>query len=248
MNPERYEDLLSRLLEGEITAPEAEDLARAVAESPALRRNLQQHLVLWEVWSHAQSPERSAEAFVRGMKTRLRAEGEGADAFVAAVRTDLESCRLPQDPEFEESQAILSRPRGVLTDAVRTRLRSLWALAHRPAGMVWAASLTLLAIIGVVWLASPRSAQAMTTIKGEVVCTACVLHEGHEHWPALRVVTADGTSIYYLEHNPVAAGIQAHGTPKPLVASGYVRTEGEHHLFRVVKIAADEQAQRREPR
>ncbi len=248
MNPERYEDLLSRLLEGEITAPEAEDLARALAESPALRRNLQQHLVLWETWSHAQSPERSAEAFVRGLKTRLQAEGEGVDAFAAAVRTELESHGFRQGQELEESQAILLGPSRRLTDTIRTKLRSLWAMAYRPSGIVWATSLTLLAIIGVVWLASPRSAQAMTTIKGEVVCTACVLHEGHEHWPALRVVTADGTSIYYLEHNPVAAGIQAHGTPKPLVASGYVRTEGEHHLFRVVKIAADEQAQRREPR
>ena len=141
MNPERYEDLLSRLLEGEMTAPEAEELARALAESPALGRNLQQHLVLWEMWSHAQSPERSAEAFVRGLKTRLQAEGEGADAFAAAVRTELESYGFRQDQELEESQAILLGPSRQLTDTIRTKLRSLWAMAHRPAGIVWAASL-----------------------------------------------------------------------------------------------------------
>lgn len=244
MNAGRYEDLLGRMLEGEMTVPEAEELARVLAESPSLRRNLQQHLVLWEVWSHAQSSERSVEAFVRGLKTRLQAEGEGADAFADAVRTELESHRFRQGQELEESQAILLGPSQQLTDTLRTKLGSLWAMAHRPGAIVWAASLAALAIIGVVWLASPRSAQAMTTIKGEVVCTACVLHEGHEHWPALRVVTADGTSIYYLEHNPVAAGIQAHGASKPLVARGYVRAEGEHHLFRVVRILTDEQAQR----
>lgn len=247
MNPERYEDLLSRLLEGELTAPEAEELARAMAESPALRRNLQQHLVLWEMWSHAQSAERSADAFVRGLKTRLQAEGEGADAFAAAVRTELESDGFRQDQELAESQAILLGPSRQFTDTIRTKLRSLWAMAYRPGAIVWAASLAALAIIGVVWLASPHSAQAITTIKGEVVCTACVLHEGHEHWPALRVVTGNGTSIYYLDHDPIASGIQAHGTSKPLVARGHVRTEGKRHLFRVVQITTDEQAQRPEP-
>ncbi len=247
MNSERYEDLVSRLLEGEITASEAEDLARAVAESPALRRNLQEHLVLWEVWSQAQSPERSAEAFVRGLKTRLQAEAEGVDAFAVAVRAKLEYESLRHDQEREESQAILLRSRYQLTNEIRTKVKSLWAMAHRPGGIVWVASLAILVTLGVVWLVSPHSAQATTTIRGEVVCTCCELHEGHEHWPALRVTTGDGICIYHLEHNRVAAGIHAHGTRGPLTVKGYVRTEGERHWCQVVQIAADEETPRREP-
>ncbi|MBI5380564.1 MAG: hypothetical protein HZA31_01565 [Opitutae bacterium] len=89
MNAARYQELLGRLLEQELTESEAAELARGLTAQPGLQTDLQRHLVLWEIWSQHASPERSAEAFVAAWATRLRAENEGADPFWQAVQARL---------------------------------------------------------------------------------------------------------------------------------------------------------------
>jgi hypothetical protein len=56
VNTSRYQELLGCLLEGELSGAEAEELAGGLSASPALRQDLRQHLVLWEVWSQHQAP------------------------------------------------------------------------------------------------------------------------------------------------------------------------------------------------
>jgi YVTN family beta-propeller protein len=89
MSETRFEELLGRLLEGDIASSEAEELAHALELRPDLRLNLRRHLVLWEVWSQAQSEERSEEAFVRALRLRQRLEGEDAGVFADEVMSKL---------------------------------------------------------------------------------------------------------------------------------------------------------------
>ena len=86
MNSQRYQELLGRLLEGELSDAEAGELAAGLKEQPELQRELRSHLVLWELWSQQHTPERSADAFLNAWKTRLRVESEDADAFAEAMR------------------------------------------------------------------------------------------------------------------------------------------------------------------
>jgi hypothetical protein len=205
MNAERYEELLGRLLEGELPEPEAVELAQELSANPGLQLDLQRHLVLWEVWSQYQTPERSAEAFVAAWKTRLRAENEGADKFYQTVLDHL----------------------GNRGRRLSTWVSALWAALRRPKGIAWAASAAVAGLAVVFWLAVPRSAQAMIAIEGEAVCPACVLHEGHQHTPAIRVHTGGKTLIYYLDRTPpLTPGQEYFCTgPHPITVEGKPRTE-----------------------
>jgi hypothetical protein len=204
MNVARYEELLGLLFEGELSEAEAGELARELAARPELQPDLQRHLVLWEVWSQHQAPERSAEAFVAAWKTRVRAENEGADKFYQAVRDHL----------------------GTRGRRLSTWIAALWAALRRPKGMAWAASAAVASLAMVFWLAVPRSAQAMIAIEGEAVCPACVLHESHQHTPAIRVHQGGTTLIYYLDRTPpltIGQGYFCTG-PHPITVEGKTRT------------------------
>jgi hypothetical protein len=87
----------------------------------------------------------------------------------------------------------------------------------------------------VFWLAAPRSAQAMITIQGEAVCPACVLHEGHQHTPAIRVRTGGTTLTYYLDRSPALTVGQEYFCmgPNPIMVEGKPRTEGGRVLLNV---------------
>ena len=230
MTPARYHELLSRLFDHELSGAEADELARALNESPALRRDLRQHLVIWELWSQDQAPERSAAAFIRAWKTRLRAESEGAETFAAAVRAELETRQSSgQTREWSE-------PAARWAGAARIWLGGWYQAVHRRAGLAWAVSLLTIGLLGVVWFATPWSAQATTTITGEAVCRACALHEGHDHSPAVRVVCGKSTRIYYLERNPAVAGLSVCGGPIPVIAKGHARTEGSRLWFQATTL------------
>ena len=213
MNNARYPELLGRLLEGELSEPEAGELARELSACPELQCDLHRHLVVWELWSQHQAPERSEEAFVAAWKTRLRAETEGAGKFCETVRARLETRR----------------------GRFFSWLATLGAALRRPTGIAWAASAALAGFVVVFWLATPRSAQAMITIQGEAVCPACVLHEGHQHTPAIRVQKGGTTLIYYLERSPPLAVGQEYFCmgPNPITVEGKPRTEGDRVLLNV---------------
>jgi hypothetical protein len=212
MNSARYEELLARLFENELSGAEAEEMADGLDASETLRQDLRRHLVLWELWSQQQAPERSEDAFVRAWKMRLRAEAEDSDAFPDTVRAQLEARR--SRPDLMES------------------IRRFFA-TRRPVRMRWAAALANAGRVLVRCFAGPRSAQAVTTLKGEAVCTACVLHESDEHAPAIRVIAGSATIIYYLDRNPTVAALQGYFCygPSPVTAEGKVRTEANRRRF-----------------
>ena len=76
MTPERYEELLGRLLDGEITPAEGEALAAALRADPVRRRDCRHHLELWDLHAQQLAPERSAESFMAAWNTRCQAERE----------------------------------------------------------------------------------------------------------------------------------------------------------------------------
>src|SRR5688572_14213478 len=223
MNSQRYQELLGRLLEGELSDAEAEELAAGLKDRPELQRDLRSHLVLWEFWSQQHTPERSSDSFLNAWKTRLRVEAEDADAFAETMRPRIEVPHLR-------------------TGAIAFFLRFCLGAIRRPKGMAWAASVLILISAAVLWFAGARSAQAVTVLKGEAVCTACVLHETQEHAPALRVIAGPSTNIYYLDRSPAVAALQGYfcSGPTAATAEGKARTEEGRRLFQATTVTIPE--------
>ncbi|HUL54719.1 MAG TPA: hypothetical protein VLT83_15045 [Opitutaceae bacterium] len=240
MRAERYEELLGSLLDGVLSAEEAGELAEGLRARPELKRDLAQHLVLWEVWSQHLAPERSAEAFVAAWRTRLRAESEGADVFGNGVLAELESRDRWVPTRFLAApSAGFWRRICAIPGLIRSWVETLGLAARRRAGVAWAAALICAGLLGLFWLAGPRSSRAMVTIHGEAVCTACVLHESHVHAPAIRVTAGGKTQIYYLDRTPAVAGLQDRfcSGPRPAVAEGTPTTAAGRLRFAARTVA-----------
>jgi hypothetical protein len=223
MNSQRYQELLGHLLEGELSDAEAEELAAGLKARPELRRDLRSHLMLWELWSQQHTPERSSDAFLNAWKTRLRVEKEDGDAFAETMRARIGA----------------PHPR---TGAIELFARFLAGAIRRPKGMAWAASLLIAISAALLWFARARSAQAVTVLKGEAVCTACVLHETQDHAPALRVVVGPSTNTYYLDRTPAVAPLQGYfcSGPTAATAEGKARTQEGRRLFQAETITIPE--------
>lgn len=91
------------------------------------------------------------------------------------------------------------------------------------------------------WLLTPHSARATTTLHGEAVCTACILHLTHEHLPAIRVHDGSTTRIYFVQSDPRAI-LQLGdfcAAPIPLVATGKTGTKDGRLLFDAQTVKAD---------
>jgi hypothetical protein len=220
MNDERFEFLTGRLLDGELSAAEGEELAAAMRAGPDRRRELRQHLVLWELWTQQQASERSEDAFLAAWHTRLRAERQG-DEFVVSVR-----------------ERLSHRLRG---DSWRSRALSWWRGAGRPIQVVLTATAAAVVLSASFWLAVPQDARATTTLKGEVICTACMLHETHEHLPAIRVQTDGTEQIYYVTSDRRALVRLGNYcvAPVPLIATGRANVNDGRREISVQTAAPD---------
>jgi len=207
MNTDRFEELLGRLLDNELSLAEGDELAAALRAEPARFRELRQHLGLWELWTQQQAPERSAEAFLAACRTRLRAEREGEN-FLTRLKE-----RISRDS----------------------------TKSKRPTHLAWAASIALViaATAIVLWqFAAHPSTEIMIALQGEAVCPACVLHEGHEHVPALRVRKDGATRVYYLDPSPALASQQGYfcGGPTPVKIEGKIHRVGDRDRLAVSQI------------
>ena len=226
MSDARYAELVERLLDGALSAAEADELAALVRGRPELRRDLRHHLQMWELWSQEHATERTPEAFCAAVRTRLRAEREG-EGFLALLKL-----RLAQDAESTAGSARAA--------AAWERFISVWRGRFARVASMAAA---LLAMVGLFWLAASRPAQAMT-LRGEAVCPACVLHEGLEHLPAIRVGHGDAARLYYLKLNAAVAGLQERfcGGPTPVEATGRERPSKGRREFEAdtIKLPAAE--------
>ena len=221
MKAARYQQLLGRLLEDDLSDTQAEELACALKSSHELRQDLRRHLVMWELWSQDQALERSATRFVHSWETRLGVDGEGANEFTDAVKAKLEN--------FGERDASETLQKEAQTRETTGRRMALWyhglrIFSQQRAILFWALS-AIMALVGYAWVATTRSTHAATIIRGEGICTFCTLHQGHEHLQAIRVVgPADEGHLYYLEANRFSAGIYFCDGPIPVVGKGYLKT------------------------
>ena len=212
MTSDDFDGLLTALLDGELSAADGDELAALLRADPSRRRELRQHLVLWELWSQRQAPERSADSFLEGWRTRLRAEPHGEE-FLAELK-----------------ERISRQDAGPTTS---TQPRAWWPAWRRSAGLAWAASAALAAVAAFLWLLAPHDARATTTLHGEVVCTACILHQTHEHLPAILVRDGTTTRVYYVESGQQAfRGLGDFcAAPIPTVTTGKAEMKDGRMLF-----------------
>jgi hypothetical protein len=163
MTEARYHELLGRMLDSRISQADAEELRRGVETDPARIRDLREHLTLWELWDQELSPDRGADAFRRRFEARLMTEISRPDVVVTA--------------------ALPSQAPG------RRRFSRLVYLACA-AGVILALTVGLLRITG------PASSDAvdrrpaparLVSLRGEAVCTRCILHQTKACQLALRV-------------------------------------------------------------
>lgn len=201
MKDERFEFLTGRLLDGELSDDEGEELATAMRADPNRRGELRQHLVLWELWAQQHAPERSEGAFLAAWRTRLRAERQG-DEFVSQV-----------------CERLSHRARVA---SLLSRVMGWWRGAGGPIQIVCATAAAAVVVMACFWLAVPSNVRATTTLKGEVICTACMLHETHEHLPAIRVQADGAAQVYYVTSDPQAILRPGHycAAPVPLTVTG----------------------------
>ena len=217
MNVERFEELLGRLLDEELTPAEGDELAAVLRAEPERRRALRQHLVLWELWAQQQAPERSADAFLAACRTRLRAERQG-DSFLTRLKE-----RISRDTTHPKRQ----KP-------VITR----WSALLRPTGLAWAASASFLLLGALLWLVAAHRTAVLTVVQGEAVCPACVLHIGHEHVPAVRVQKDGVATVYYLKSSSDLSSSQSYfcGGPTPVKVEGKAHRDGDRLILDVSHI------------
>jgi hypothetical protein len=203
---ERFVELVGRLLDDELAVGEGDELAAALRAAPELRRELRQHLVIWELWSQQRSPERSAEVFFVALQTRRRAEFDG-ESFLAGLKR-----RMARDPE-----AIPARGAGISGWLAR-----LGRASRRPASLGWAALAVLVGSAVILWLVAPQRANAATIVRGEALCRACVLHEGHTHTRTVRALVNGVAQYYDLEGVHSGFELQSYfcGGPAPITVEG----------------------------
>jgi hypothetical protein len=223
----RFEELVQRVLDDELTEPEAVELAAELRARPARQIDLREHLALWDLWSQQLAPERSADAFLAACRTRLAAD-RGSAEFVNAVtaRVQLgESDRRGRN--------------GVLRHAWQR-----WLHGWRPTvTMGWTAACAALVVV-VLWFATPHPLQATTVLRGEAVCTACLLHQGHEHTPAIRVHAPGGEELFYVVSDPMTVFRMGNfcRAPVPLVARGATGVREGRHVITISAVEADRTA------
>lgn len=233
MSDARYHHLLGRLLDGELPPPEMEELARLVEARPDLRKDLRQHLELWEYCAQKYAPERSPEAFCAAWNTRLRAESP--------------------DDHFSESmgQRLAADQAKPVSDS-RVPFRRPW---WRRVPLAWAAGVAMVSLAAILaaaiagWRHRPSTkpvatiaTNAVVALAGESVCSSCVLHEDHQHAPAIRLTQDGVTRVVYVELCPLAKKFQSRfcGGPKPIWATGVLRTNANRVVLAVRTLAPKE--------
>jgi hypothetical protein len=241
---------LGRLFEDELSATDAEAFARELRAHPELKRDLRQHLVIWEFWAQQQTPERSADAFMAAWKTRMAADNEGADAFCESTRARLEALAQPRAVGSAGSPAIPAARQSepVLSHVWKTIAHGLRWLCRRPR-IAWGISMFTLALAGWLWFGVPWTAQAVVVIHGEAVCTACVLYESHEHAPAIRVTEGRSTKTYYLVQTPALKALQPRfcAGPCPAVATGTHVSKTGRLVFKTKTVELPAEPPQKEP-
>lgn len=208
MTEARYHELLGRLLDGEPSEAEVEELRGELERDPALLRDLGDQLALSEIIAHELDPRRAADVFWLGVRSRLDADSPIRFAGLASRR-------------------------------VRLGL-----------GLVAAIAACALAAVGIAGFQSRRDVGTApnreaagvrrVSLRGEVVCAHCVLHQADICRPVVRVHEADRDETIALSDNAVCRDFhrtQGCGRkPIPVIAEGVMRAEDGHPLLAATRL------------
>jgi hypothetical protein len=203
MSEARYHELLGRMLDGRISEADAEELRRGLETDQARLRDLREHLILWELCAQEQSPDRGADPFRQRFEARLMAE--------------------------------IDRGQGVVADPLP------WAepgsrLFRRRVHLACAAGVILALTAGLLWIrptAGPEAADRrqgpvrLVSLKGEAVCTRCILHQTEACQLALRVHQSGREELWVVNDQGAESNLgraYCHGAT-PVLAQGSLRSE-----------------------
>ncbi len=87
MNEERFEELVGLFLDEEIAGEELDELASLVAENPALLEELRRQLITADQLEQYEDEQRAAEAFIKGLETRIGATTESKQFVEQVMKT-----------------------------------------------------------------------------------------------------------------------------------------------------------------
>jgi hypothetical protein len=203
MTEARYHELLGRMLDSRISEAEAEELRRGLETDQARLRDLREHLTLWELCAQEHSPDRGADAFRKRFEVRLMAEIDHADGVVAAP--------LPWAASVS------------------------W-LFRRRVYVACAAGVILALTAGLLWVrtpAGPETAEGrqapvrLVSLKGEAVCTRCILHRTEACQLALRVHQSGREELWAVNDKDAESNLghaYCQGAT-PVLAQGSLRSE-----------------------
>ena len=217
MTRARYEELLGRALDSELSEAESAELRDAVESDAELLRDLREHLVLWDLWSQDQTTGRDGAAFLRSFQTRLGAEAD-TDSFAA-----LTVQRITADE--------------------RSRARTFWPLALAASLVVavawWATEtrrqppLAVQSEIAAPPLptkpAAPSKEAQLIQVRGELVCAKCALHGAEVHIAAIRVDAATGDDLLFISSETAAGDLHGEtfcAKPASVIAEGRIQETG----------------------
>ena len=176
MSTARYDELVSLYIDGEPSAEELNELEELLKSDEKLALDFQDQLITWDAWSQETAPERSADSFFAGVKTRVRAEKD-APAFELSVTQKLKQRRLPMP--FHPIIAVAATA-ALMLIFVQVMLSS----SKGPTSEVIAQTNHI-------------------CVNGECICTHCTLNQTEEHIRAVRYRGEGGkTEIVLLKNNP----------------------------------------------
>ncbi|VGO17120.1 hypothetical protein PDESU_05715 [Pontiella desulfatans] len=202
----RYDELLSLYFDGEPSEAELTELADLLRSDETLAMDFREQLLIWEVWSQENAPERSADAFLAAFHTRQRAEEDASD-FELSMTKQLKERKNPflWQPVFAIAAILV----------ILLSLSVLMKPSSDPQPVAMADHVHL-------------------HVHGECVCTHCTLHQTEKHLRAIRYVDNKGrTEIVYLVDNPEMDMKMRHfcrGPTPVLVEGDLVEQDGRRML------------------
>jgi hypothetical protein len=227
MTDARYHELLSHLLDSDLSETDAKELRDGLEDEPRRLRDLREHLMLWELWAQEQSPERGAEAFGRGFQTRLRAELEGRVGPDAPVGVPVRR---------RHRRLVLTCAAAVLLLASAVAVAVLWPRSPRHTVAVLGGSAQApiarpvrhpLPTPGRSGQGTQSPAVRLVSVQGEGVCAHCILHLTNECQLAIRVREKEREELFLVNESAASRDFvpACCANPVPMLAQGSVHTE-----------------------
>ncbi|MBI4658869.1 MAG: FecR domain-containing protein [Verrucomicrobia bacterium] len=176
MTDARYQELLARLLDQELSAAEADELAATLRTNPQRAADIRQHLALWDLYSQDHAAERSAHAFELAWRTRLAAEADAADFVAQTTR------QFANAPGAGAAQACSPAFRRSADIRRADRLKAGLPTWNWRSALALAASVVLLLGLGVWYFGPTIGEPVLVDVKG----TGVSVERGTEFVAAIR--------------------------------------------------------------